>query len=396
MVLAKSQMKSLEPTLDILHKNIVVFPLPNERDIDLPEPLLALEQEYSRLQLEYDKLYQSVELMKSGKKNLFARKPKKRETMPPEDLEELNSTIEDIDTYFDLLPDLALDCIVGFMTKARDVRALFQVLSCPIRVERSFCNAIRSCYDKKGLIGAWFPDCGRYSEKCCHCPTVCPRCFLYGKAYCFTCKKGAKVGVGDILGVIRCNNIVKTKTKGLEVKCRELVFCPTCKFPYHPSEAEAVARQRDFDCQKYKTRFGCIHCTLECRWCANIGCNHSWHYEVNKDVHSPRVSWTDCDDCGKPHCCRLFRVMEDDYEWDELTCPVWEPISSEGLSSPPLQDSLQALQASSPPVDPSHCLIQYPECCRSPTLRRKIEGKIAPARTTNAQRRYLVAPRRRA
>jgi hypothetical protein len=304
-----------------------------------PSQRIVLQHQYARLHLEHDKLWQTVEMMNNGLKNPFAVKQ-----VPP--LIYANDANEDGDiSLFDIMPDLCLHRLVHFLDSPADIKALFQALTFRTRVEREFCKRLRECYrDRMALNDTFFTDC---KGEWCRFPTTCPRCFLYGKGLCLRCKKDAQLRFDEAHRGSQCDNLVTTQATGISVPCRELVQCPTCRFMYHPDEAAEVVRIRDFDCVKYPTREGCIYCTTECKWCANIGCDHPWHFQVNPDVYSVSDAWKECQQCGHPHCCRVFtwfyreRTEEEqlqdggvfithekmDFEWDELACPQWDRLS---------------------------------------------------------------------
>ena len=381
------RMESLERVLENIKDRMRQINMP--RNPTEPSMRLVIEKQYCRIRLEYDKLWMAVEFAKAKQHNPFVcRKPPLSSIEP--DSHVIQCYAEHEETYIDLLPDLTLINVCNNFTDVADVRALFIVIPYRWRVEREFCNQVRACYHLKGFDLAMFKDCPLTSPPC-RFPNTCPQCYLYCKGRCTTCKRSTELHFDEPYNTQRCDNLILTEATGLSVKCREMIRCPTCQCRYHPEEAEDVVRIRDFDCEKYPTRVGCIHCVTECKWCANIGCNHAWHYKVNPYVYVPSDSWEECDDCHHPHCCRLFvkyyrqkddeddKINEDededdddtinededddeddddtineddddddtinedddddededededeegkcDFEWDELTCPVWEEM----------------------------------------------------------------------
>ena len=335
LAVMETRLAEMETELDRQKTHLAQFPDPHPRRRSIK---LRLWWKYARRRNEYDKLYQSLALVRMRKRNIFAaRQPTviKPQSKDPDDEAH-------IPTRFDLLPDLCIIAISENLTTLADLRTLFAIIPDPCSVSRAFSQRVRGVYTDRGFMGESFKDCS-LSSGWCRFPATCPRCFLYCKGRCIVCTHDSALNPDEHHNVLLCDNVVMTETTGLEIKCRDIINCPSCRFPYHPDEAEDVVRIRDFDCLKHNTRVGCIKCTTECDWCANIGCTHTHHYKVNPDVYLPTKDWERCEACEHPHCCAVFFIYEGVIdggnnrpvmEWDQLVCPVWDPISP-GSRPPP-------------------------------------------------------------
>lgn len=323
--LMRAQLAQLANKRDNLKDQLSLFRLRTNH----PCRHLQIWHRYTKVCVDHDRLYQAIVAVEHGYKNHWGAKP------PKPSVEEIPvAQREHIETRLDVLPDLCLIRIAQELVDVSDVRALFWAIPFKRQVERKFCNRVRECLELRGLVGEMFPGCSEASGWC-RFPTMCPRCFLYGKGRCLRCDNSAEQRFEEHHNTLMgCDGMVSTEATGIAVTCREQIWCPTCRFMYHPDEADEVVRIRDFDCEKYKTRQGCIKCTVECKWCANIGCDHRWHYRVNPDVYTRSTEWPECKDCHHSHCCSLFVWYTNDdgkldFDWDNLRCPVWEDATLE-------------------------------------------------------------------
>lgn len=319
----QSKLEQLATKRDRLKEQLALFRPPRHHR---PSRYLIVWHAYSKACVDYDRLWQAKTAIEKGEKNHWvAKHPKPRPDEIPVDAP------PHMQTRFDWLGDLELLHIARYLTDRTDLRALFTVIPHQRQVERGFCNRIRECMALEGFVSDHFQDCE--PPGFCRFPNMCPRCFIYCKGTCLQCKSSTDLRFEEPYNVhTGCDNTISAQTTGLAVKCREQISCPSCGYMYHAEEAPDVVRIRDFDCEKHDTRVGCIKCTEECKWCANIGCTHIWHYKVNPDVYVATEDWPACSECERPHCCSVFFFYRDEenklqLEWDSLKCPVWDPVS---------------------------------------------------------------------
>lgn len=255
-------------------------------------------------------------------------------------------------SWLDRLDDLCLIHIVSHLNTWVDVKRLYNALSrynrkrveetCCLRMIQIWCDVLFRDPKYLRLCFPAAPASPRSNEPC-HRQTLCPRCYLNNKGYCFKCKQKALVDFDARGPTFGCYTKVKAET-GYVGFCKDLLACPRCNATYNRCEASTEQLISDFDCECCaKGTQGCTNCFQRCRHCANVGCKQKNHYATlsipMKDMLlQTQRNWDWCGECQSHHCCRKRHAPTE--PWDYCKCPTFigrkPPVITAPEARPPV------------------------------------------------------------